>query len=150
MSDAPRYPFPRKDFALLVACYLISAVSLVALSLSPACGAGDGDRSVATALDVYADVIDPAYALVRAGCADVEHAAVAAEKGGHATPAQTDALIAHNRTRCDALTETFEAMRMTHVRAAEAFEAGELERARDALRALRELWLGFVPDGGAP
>lgn len=110
------------------------------LSLLTACAMGKADARVRTALDVFAEVIDPAYSVAMDSCVAPQEVAVAQAEAGLATAAQADAVIAQVRARCDQVREGFEAIRLHHEEARRFVDSGELERAERVLEQIRSDW----------
>lgn len=120
-------------------------IALLALAAWSACAAERNvvDARIRSALDVLADVIDPAYQLAIDGCIANERAAVAEEKAGRSSSPETDRVFAAIRGRCDATREAFERLRITHSEAVRLVAEGSVERAAERLAELRRIWLAL-------
>ena len=95
---------------------------------------------VRSALDVLADVIDPAYALAVDGCVEREKAELAAERSGSQKSAVTDENLRAIRGRCDQVRAAFERIRDAHTDAAERVEAGAIDDAKEKIEEARKQW----------
>jgi hypothetical protein len=116
------------------------AVLAAGLSLLTACSMGKADTHVKTALDVFAEVIDPAYSVAMDSCIVPQEVAVAQAEVGLATAGQASAVIAQVRARCARVREGFEAIRLHHDQARRFVESGELDRAERLLEQIRSDW----------
>jgi hypothetical protein len=142
--------FERRALVGLVFYVVLVLAVFGAASSSSGCGRYHPGDDVAAALNAYARTINPALTLVRNGCAEADRATLELERARLITRERADQLTGASRTRCDALVETFEAMRLTHDRATEAYQHGEYARAREQLAALADLWADAETDGGTP
>ncbi|HMJ10202.1 MAG TPA: hypothetical protein VK524_02295 [Polyangiaceae bacterium] len=117
-------------------------VAMVAagIALCTACSLGSTDARVRTALDVFADVIDPAYSVAMDGCIAPQKVAVAQAEAGLVTAAQAGDVIAQVRARCDQVRESFETIRLHHDEARRFVESGELGQAEKLLEQIRADW----------
>lgn len=131
--------------------YVIGLYGLALCSmLSPACAlhqTGSPDDQVRTALDVLADVINPASALASEAChAQKEAITSAVEAHTLAAPtgaAQLEVAIAH----CKQLEFSFNEIRNLHGEASSFIESGQLVLAQQKLADLRNTWKNLE---GAP
>ena len=117
-------------------------VAMVAagLSLLTACSGASADARVRTALDLLAEVVDPAFALAMDGCIAPQEVAAAQAEAGRVTAAQASAVIAKVRARCGQLRESFETIRLHRDEAQRLIEAGDLDRAEKLLEQIRADW----------
>lgn len=123
---------------------------LITLCLMVGCVAGDrsaADTRVRTALDILAQVIDPAYSVAMDGCAAPQEVATARAEAGLTTAAAARAVIDQVRARCDQVREGFETIRLHHDEARRSVASGELGRAEKLLEQIRADWVALR--GGA-
>jgi hypothetical protein len=115
-----------------------------------ACAAdATADTRVRTALDVLAQVIDPAYSVAMDGCIVPQQVAVAQAEAGLVTLEHAQATIDHVRARCESVREGFEQIRYHHEQAVKSADAGELDQAQLLLEQIRADWTALRV-GGAP
>jgi hypothetical protein len=118
---------------------LLAAAALLYACCAPL-GGTTADAHVRTALNVLADVIDPAAELVKRGCQD-EHAATLREvEAGKRTAVGAEDQINATSRRCNAQLEVFDGMRKKHELARGAVEAGRVEEAEHLIESIRQTW----------
>jgi len=123
-------------------------VIMLLLLLAYACATDTHvDTRVRSALDVLAQVIDPAYSLAMDGCIARQEVATAEAESGLATVEHAQATIAQVRVRCDRVREGFETIRIHHEQAVRSVEAGELEQAEHILEQIRLDWAALRAGG---
>lgn len=121
---------------------------VLAALLACSCAAQDVDARVRSALDVLADVIDPASELAAQGCIAAQETEVSEAEAGRTTAAQAGERIQRIRVRCRALRDAFDAMRTRHDQARRLVEQGALEQAGQVVEEIRAEWRQI--SGGAP
>jgi soluble cytochrome b562 len=125
-------------------------VIMIVLTLALACAAdATADTRARTALDVLAQVIDPAYSVAMDGCLAPQQVAVAQAESGLVTVEQARTVIDKVRQRCEHVREGFETIRHHHEQAVRSVEAGELDQAQQLLEQIRADWLALRV-GGSP
>ncbi len=128
----------------------IRTVVLVALvwAWMVGCAAQQGrEARLRGALDVMAQVVDPAYALAVDGCIARETLIVDAAERGDVRPLDADRMIGEVRVRCNRLRVSFDAIRHVHARAAELVEQGAIDEAQAQLDRIEQLWRD-IQEGG--
>jgi len=111
------------------------------LMLVYACAAdATTDTRVRTALDVFAQVIDPAYSMAMDGCIAPQQVAVAQAEAGLVTVERAQATIDKVRVRCARVRDGFEQIRIHHEQAVRSVEAGKLDQAELMLEQIRADW----------
>jgi hypothetical protein len=119
------------------------------LMLVYACAADTtADTRVRTALDVFAQVIDPAYSVAMDSCIVPQEIAVAEAEAGLATVDHARQTIERVRARCGRVREGFETIRLHHDQAVRSVEAGKLDQAEQILEQIRMDW-ALLRTGGA-
>jgi tRNA A37 methylthiotransferase MiaB len=98
------------------------------------------DTRVRTALDVLAQVIDPAYSVAMDGCIARQEIATAEAESGLVTLEHAQATIAQVRVRCERVRDGFETIRIHHDQAVRSVEAGKLDQAELLLEQIRADW----------
>lgn len=121
---------------------------VVALLLLSSCAQATADARIRSALDVLADVIDPASQLAAQGCIAAQETEVSEAEAGRTTAAQAGERIQRIRVRCRALRDAFDAMRARHDQARRLVEQGALEQAAHVIDEIRAEWRQL--SGGAP
>lgn len=128
-----RWGSRRRLCALLVAALTLM---LSACSLS----ARTADARVREAVDILADVIDPASELAAQGCITAQETQASEAEAGRITAAQASDAIARIRVRCRALRSAFDSMRTRHDRARQLVDDGAVEQAAHVVDEIRAEW----------
>lgn len=128
-----RWGCRRRLCALLVGAL---TVMLSACSLS----ARTADARVREAVDILADVIDPASELAAQGCITAQETQASEAEAGRITVTQASEAIQQIRVRCRALRAAFDAMRERHAEARQLVEDGALEQAAELVDEIRAEW----------
>jgi hypothetical protein len=104
------------------------------------CSGSLQDARTESALNVMAQVIDPAYAAATDACL-AKQAAITDEVGrGAITVDQARGLIRATRDDCDRVETAFERIRALHEAAKIAYREGQRDQLEQALRKLTEAW----------
>jgi hypothetical protein len=126
---------------------------LIVLSLATCCTqratAGPADARVRSALDVFALVVDPAYAFAVDACIAREALVADQVEAGKTAIDAATAELRNIRARCQATRRTFDSIRANHDRARELVEDGQLEEAERQLEQVRREWTELQTTGGA-
>jgi hypothetical protein len=119
-------------------CALLVITSL----LVGCCGYRGESKEVAvrSALDVLADVVDPASKLARSTCDAKEELELARTRAGEVKAAETQAKFEVIRKRCDKVHENIELLRAMHEEAVERFEKGDLDAAMTRVEQARAMF----------
>ena len=117
-----------------------AALMLLLLLVSGCAGDTTADTRVRTALDVLAQVIDPAYSVAMDSCIVPQEIAVAEAEAGLATVDHARQTIERVRARCGRVREGFETIRLHHEQAVRSVEAGQLDQAAQILEQIRLDW----------
>jgi hypothetical protein len=116
-------------------------VIMLLLTYAFACAAdATTDTRVRTALDVFAQVIDPAYSMAMDGCIAPQQVAVAQAEAGLVTVERAQATIDKVRVRCARVRDGFEQIRIHHEQAVRSVEAGKLDQADQLLEQIGADW----------
>ena len=111
----------------------------LALGLLLAACAGSQETRVRTALEVFHDLVDPAYDLADTTCTARERAAVERyERPPHDPKDKADYLAI--KDKCIEARRIFRAMREAHHRAATLLEQGYVRQADVELARVRQIW----------
>lgn len=122
----------RFDTLLAVAVLLVACCAVPSLRTS--------ELRARTALDVLADVVDPAYQLAMQGCIDALDVTMRAGETDAATPAATEAGIDAITARCDRVRAGFDKIRGYHEAAISAVEDSDFDGATTLIDKLRAEW----------
>lgn len=109
-------------------------------TLCASCAPSTADARVRGALDILADVIDPASELAAATCLAEQEASASEAEAGRITADEAATQVASTRARCDVLRVAFEAMRAAHDQARAAVERGDVAKAEAELGRIRDAW----------
>jgi hypothetical protein len=121
------------------------AVLIIFVCSLPACLAtrsGSAEQQARTALNLYADLIDPVYEVSMQGCVDRQAQIVGSDLGDRTT-AELDAIeaaLVKPQARCKSLRESFELIRALHEHAREYVDAGKFDDALHIVDEIRQAW----------
>lgn len=130
-KNARRSGWLRLRLLLLAVCVLLAG---------GACSPSTADVRVRSALDVLADVIDPASQLAAESCLARQEASTTEAEAGRITADEATKEVAAIRERCDAIRAVFDEMRKRHDQARALVEQGAVEQAAAELERIRVEW----------
>lgn len=116
-------------FAVLGACFATNSSQLT-------------EQKARTAVNLYAELVDPVYEVAMRGCIARE-ASIVGDDLDHRTSAelaQIEAELVKPSARCHALADAFELIRTLHTHAREHVEAGKYDDALRVVDEIRQAW----------
>lgn len=115
---------------------ILSALSATACTRS----SPSTEVQVRTALNLLAEVIDPAYELAMNGCVLRGDAVLREGEAGNKSATATEVELAAISTRCHRVRETFELMRVRHDQARALVATGLMSEAKARLADIQQAW----------